>query len=155
MLKLFFRELPEPLLTHELYHGFIEAASAYLSSPMLRLLAKAYSTEIENSRLRHIRLHERINELPDPNYATCKALLGHLDRVSKHKSTNSMSISNLAIVFGPTLIGPPPEDANLVLQDMQWQCKAIETILEHYAEIFVDAEDENGVEAGDVTAKDA
>ena len=31
-----------------------------------------------------------------------------------------------------------------VLQDMQWQCKAIETILEHYAEIFVDAEDESG-----------
>lgn len=26
VLKLFFRELPEPLFTHELYHGFIEAA---------------------------------------------------------------------------------------------------------------------------------
>jgi len=66
-----------------------------------------------------------------------------------------MSISNIAIVFGPTLIGPPPEDANLVLQDMQWQCKAVETILEHYAEIFVDAEDENGAEAGESKAADA
>lgn len=35
---------------------------------------------IENDRLRHIRLHERINELPDPNYATLKYFLGHLDR---------------------------------------------------------------------------
>jgi hypothetical protein len=155
ILKLFFRELPEPLLTHELYHGFIEAASKlkvilyYVTSPADRI------AEIENSRLRHIRLHERINELPDPNYATCKALLGHLDRVSKHEATNSMSISNLAIVFGPTLIGPPPEDANLVLQDMRWQCKAVETILEHYAEIFVDAEDENGPESGGAKAADA
>lgn len=124
VLKLFFRELPEPVLTHELYHGFIDAA------------------KIENARLRHIRLHERINELPDPNYATCKYLLGHLDKVRQHESTNSMSISNLAIVFGPTLLGPPPEEAGSVLQDMQWQCKAIETILEHYAEIFVDAEEE-------------
>ena len=60
-LKLWFRELPEPLLTHELYHGFIEAA------------------KIGNYRLRHIRLHEQVNELPDPNYATLKALMKHLD----------------------------------------------------------------------------
>ena len=37
-------------------------------------------TEIENDRLRHIRLHERVNELPDPNYATLKYLMGHLDK---------------------------------------------------------------------------
>lgn len=30
VLKLFFRELPNPLFTHELYHGFIDAASALL-----------------------------------------------------------------------------------------------------------------------------
>lgn len=34
----------------------------------------------ENDRLRHIRLHEQVNELPDPNYATLKFFLGHLDR---------------------------------------------------------------------------
>lgn len=34
--------------------------------------------EIENDRLRHIRLHERVNDLPDPNYATLKYFLGHL-----------------------------------------------------------------------------
>ena len=92
--------------------------------------------------MRHIRLHERINELPDANYATCKYFLGHLDKVRQHESNNSMSRSNLAIVFGPTLLGPPPEEAAAVLQDMQWQCKAIETILEHYAEIFIDADEE-------------
>lgn len=37
-------------------------------------------TEIDNDRLRHIRLHERVNELPDPNYATLKYFLGHLHR---------------------------------------------------------------------------
>lgn len=36
--------------------------------------------EIENDRLRHIRLHERVNELPDANYATLKYFLGHLHR---------------------------------------------------------------------------
>lgn len=49
-----------------------------------------------------------------------------------------MSASNLAIVFGPTLLSPPMPagDANgagaMPLQDMSYQCKAVETILEKY-----------------------
>ncbi|GAA5884654.1 hypothetical protein JCM3774_002549 [Rhodotorula dairenensis] len=144
VLKLWFRELPEPLLTWELYHAFVDAA------------------KIENDRLRHIRLHERINELPDPNYATLKFLMGHLDKVAQYEAVNQMSRSNLAIVFGPNLLGaPPPQLAHLYpgpapvtspdgtpasssggggggLQDMQWQCKCIETILQHFVEIFVE-----------------
>ncbi|CEQ41510.1 SPOSA6832_03229, partial [Sporobolomyces salmonicolor] len=141
VLKLWFRELPEPLLTWELYHQFIDVS------------------KIENDRLRHIRLHERVNELPDPNYATLKYLMGHLDKVAQHESHNQMSVSNLAIVFGPNLLGAPPphlahhfpvpassssSGANGTstqggsLADMQWQCKCIETILMHYREIFVE-----------------
>ncbi len=43
-LKLWFRELPEPLLTHELYAGFIEAASecCYLFSSVLRSFRRDY-----------------------------------------------------------------------------------------------------------------
>ncbi|BGO95571.1 hypothetical protein NBRC10512_007828 [Rhodotorula toruloides] len=138
VLKLWFRELPEPLLTWELYHQFIDAA------------------KIENDRLRHIRLHERVNDLPDPNYATLKFLMGHLDKVAALEHLNQMSVSNLSIVFGPNLLGAPPahlagmypppggaDGANGAttgggLQDMQWQCKCIETILSHYQEIFVE-----------------
>ncbi|GAA6023927.1 hypothetical protein JCM10207_009279 [Rhodosporidiobolus poonsookiae] len=137
VLKLWFRELPEPLLTWELYHQFIEVA------------------KIENDRLRHIRLHERVNELPDPNYATLKALMAHLDKIQQQESLNQMSVSNLAIVFGPNLLGappphlaahyPPPASANGdaaagggSLADMQWQSRCIETILKHYQEIFVE-----------------
>ncbi|CAD6572989.1 MAG: hypothetical protein TREMPRED_000705 [Tremellales sp. Tagirdzhanova-0007] len=123
-LKLWFRELPEPLLTYGLYHPFIEAA------------------RYENDRLRHIRLHEQVNELPDPNYATLKYFMGHLDRIRRNDSINSMSVSNLSIVFGPTLLGAPPQEGGLNLEHMSFQCKAIETILERYNEIFV--EDDSG-----------
>jgi len=37
-------------------------------------------TEIDNDRLRHIRLHERVNDLPDANYATLKYFMGHLHK---------------------------------------------------------------------------
>lgn len=138
-LKLWFRELPEPLLTHELYSGFIEAA------------------KIDNDRLRHIRLHEKVNELPDANYATLKYLMGHLDKVRALEHLNQMSASNLAIVFGPTLLSPPLagyEDGNggvvygggagggIQIHDMSFQCRAVETILDKYKEIFVDEGEE-------------
>ncbi|KAI9636893.1 putative GTPase activating protein [Dioszegia hungarica] len=122
-LKLWFRELPEPLLTYGLYHQFIEAA------------------RYENDRLRHIRLHEQVNELPDPNYATLKFFMAHLDRIRNRESSNQMTVSNLSIVFGPTLLGAPPEEGGLNLEHMSFQCKAIETILEKYHEIFVEDED--------------
>ncbi|TYJ59114.1 hypothetical protein B9479_000103 [Cryptococcus floricola] len=125
-LKLWFRELPEPLLTHGLYHSFIEAA------------------RYENDRLRHIRLHEQVNELPDPNYATLKFFMAHLDKIRRHESVNQMSVSNLSIVFGPTLLGAPPEEGGLNLEHMSFQCKAIETILNKYQEIFVEEDDDGG-----------
>ena len=82
VMKLWFRKMPEPLLTWELYTGFIEAASESFPSiaPERADLVLLTRAEIENDRLRHIRLHERVNDLPDPNYATLKYLMGHLDK---------------------------------------------------------------------------
>jgi hypothetical protein len=52
-----------------------------LVSPSFCLGVEIYSVfpGNENERLRHIRMHERVNELPDPNYATLKHLMGHLN----------------------------------------------------------------------------
>lgn len=127
VLKMWFRELPDPLLTSTLHQGFVEAA------------------KIENDRLRHIRLHERVNDLPDPNYATLKYFLGHLHKIAEYEADNSMSIQNLAIVFGQTLFGQmiPGNGSfsghgNGGMADAPFQNKAIETILDHYSDIFVD-----------------
>ena len=133
-LKTWFRELPEPLLTYTLYPAFIEAA------------------KVENDYLRQIRLHEQVNELPDANYATLRFLMGHLDRVRANESMNQMSAHNLAIVFGPTLLRSPNDPASkdklanasggpVDLQDMNYQCKAIETILLKYRDIFVEGDE--------------
>jgi Rho GTPase-activating protein RGD1 len=68
-----------------------------------------------------------------------------------------MTISNLSIVFGPTLLNPPPHLAPSALPGVNGhtngdssnmgnvatlQNKAIETILEHYVDIFVDDAEE-------------
>lgn len=133
-LKLWFRELPEPLLTFQLYPAFIEAA------------------KIENDFVRQVRLHEQVNELPDANYATLRFLMAHLDRVRAQESVNQMTAHNLAIVFGPTLLRPPNEavladmssksGGPVHLQDMGYQCKAIETIILKYKDIFVEGDED-------------
>ncbi|KAH6910044.1 GTPase activating protein [Coprinopsis sp. MPI-PUGE-AT-0042] len=123
VLKMWLRELPDPLLTFNLHQGFIDAA------------------KIDNDRLRHIRLHERVNDLPDPNYSTLKYFLGHLYRINQLADENSMSMQNLAIVFGPTLFGqslPSNGHEAGAMADAPFQNQAIETILNHYTDIFID-----------------
>ncbi|KAI4124122.1 MAG: hypothetical protein LQ338_004968 [Usnochroma carphineum] len=115
LLKQFFRDLPDPLLTHEHFQDFIEAA------------------RIEDDVTRRDSLHAIVNSLPDPNYATLRALTLHLHRVQEHSAANRMNAGNLAICFGPTLMGTGSNIA-----DAGWQVRVIETILQNTYQIFDD-----------------
>ncbi|KAG4443317.1 hypothetical protein IFR05_001186 [Cadophora sp. M221] len=117
LLKQFFRDLPDPLLTAEHYPGFIEAARN------------------EDDTVRRDSLHAIINSLPDPNYATLRALTLHLNRVQENSPVNRMNASNLAIVFGPTLMGA---NTGPNIQDAGWQVRVIDTILQNTYQIFDD-----------------
>lgn len=81
LLKQFFRDLPDPLFTSVGYDGFINAA------------------RVEDPSARRDALHQQINDLPDPNYATLRALVLHLHRVIQNEGRNRMGSSNLAICF--------------------------------------------------------
>ncbi|KAK8103745.1 beta-chimaerin [Apiospora kogelbergensis] len=115
LLKQFCRDLPDPLFTGEHYQGFVEAAKA------------------DDDIVRRDSLHAIINSLPDPNYATLRALTLHLHRVMENSGVNRMNSQNLAIVFGPTLMGTAP-GANIA--DAGWQVRAIDTILQNTYQIF-------------------
>lgn len=117
LLKQFFRDLPDPLLTAEHYKSFIEAAKN------------------DDDIVRRDSLHAIINSLPDPNYATLRALTLHLNRVQENSPSNRMNASNLAIVFGPTLMGA---NTGPNIQDAGWQVRVIDTILQNTYQIFDD-----------------
>ncbi|KAL1882038.1 hypothetical protein VTK73DRAFT_2752 [Phialemonium thermophilum] len=117
LLKQFFRDLPEPLLTTENYSAFIEAAKH------------------DDDIVRRDSLHALINSLPDPNYATLRALTLHLYRVMENAEVNRMNSQNLAIVFGPTLMGTAPGAS---IGDASWQVRVIDTILQNTYQIFDD-----------------
>ncbi|KAK3940572.1 RHO GTPase-activating protein RGD1 [Diplogelasinospora grovesii] len=117
LLKQFFRELPDPLLTREHYPAFIEAAKN------------------DDPVIRRDSLHAIINSLPDTNYATLRSLALHLYRVMENSSVNRMISQNLGIVFGPTLLGPSP-GSNIA--DAGWQARVVDTILQNVYSIFDD-----------------
>ena len=76
LLKQFFRDLPDPLLTREHYQGFVEAASMPLiPSPSYFSKLLTRSVGIDDDVTRRDSLHAIINSLPDPNYATLRALI--------------------------------------------------------------------------------
>uniref|UniRef100_A0AAY5ELJ3 Rho GTPase activating protein 33 n=1 Tax=Electrophorus electricus TaxID=8005 RepID=A0AAY5ELJ3_ELEEL len=84
--KLYFRELPNPLLTYQLYDKFAVSVHAM--------------TEDE----RMIKVHDVIQQLPPPHYRTLEYLIRHLARLATFSNETNMHIKNLAIVWAPNLL---------------------------------------------------
>ncbi|XP_037540607.1 rac GTPase-activating protein 1 [Nematolebias whitei] len=104
LLKDFLRNLKEPLLTFHLNRAFMEAAEV---------------SDEDNSKAL---MYQTISDLPPPNRDTLAFLVLHLKRVADSLDTK-MDISNLARVFGPTIVGhavPNPEPMT-ILQDTKRQ----------------------------------
>uniref|UniRef100_A0A8C2BGH2 Rho GTPase activating protein 32a n=1 Tax=Cyprinus carpio TaxID=7962 RepID=A0A8C2BGH2_CYPCA len=84
--KLYFRELPNPLLTYQLYEKFSDAVSA--------------ATDEE----RLVKVHDVIQQLPPPHYRTLEFLMRHLSRMGTYCAVTNMHCKNLAIVWAPNLL---------------------------------------------------
>ncbi|XP_017067581.1 active breakpoint cluster region-related protein isoform X2 [Drosophila eugracilis] len=91
ILKTFLRELPEALFTDQLYPRFFDTFSAF-------------SNNNETTRINE--LLKVFEELPQANKASITSILDHLIRVHEKEADNKMSLHNLAMVFGPTLLRP-------------------------------------------------
>lgn len=111
-LKLFFRELKEPLIPWNCVESLISATQNPGRGAKIRAL------------------REVITRLQEPHRATLFALLIHLDKVTSFRDVNRMQIANLAIVFGPTLMWPPASmvTTNMALNMMQ-QNMIVEALL--------------------------
>ncbi|XP_076366943.1 LOW QUALITY PROTEIN: uncharacterized protein LOC143255339 [Tachypleus tridentatus] len=85
LLKMYFRELPNPLLTYQLYDKFVSAVQSQ-----------------EDFRL--LKLRDVVQQLPPPHYRTLEFLMQHLAKVASYGSHTSMTPKNLAIVWAPNLL---------------------------------------------------
>ncbi|TVK90443.1 Rho GTPase-activating protein 9 [Bagarius yarrelli] len=81
------------------------------------------------------RLKLLVVSLPPPNHDTMRHMIQHLKRVMEHSDINRMTTQNIGIVFGPTLMRPQIDCANMAI-NMVYQNQAVELILSEYDEIF-------------------
>ncbi|NWS84725.1 RHG29 protein, partial [Toxostoma redivivum] len=145
VLKLYLRQLPEPLILFRLYNEFIglakesQNANEELDAKQASPKAKTrQSLCIELNRI-IIKIKDLLKQLPGPNYNTLQYLIGHLHRVTEQCDENKMSASNLGIIFGPTLIRPRQTDATVSLSslvDYPYQARVVELLITYYEKIF-------------------
>ncbi|XP_023557596.1 rho GTPase-activating protein 12 isoform X1 [Octodon degus] len=115
-LKMFFRELPEPLFTFNHFNDFVNAIK---QEPRQRVAA----------------VKELIRQLPKPNQDTMQILFRHLKRVIENGEKNRMTYQSIAIVFGPTLLKPEKETGNIAVHTV-YQNQIVELILLELSSIF-------------------
>ncbi|CAH2282149.1 rho GTPase-activating 12 isoform X5 [Pelobates cultripes] len=115
-LKMFFRELPEPLFTFNYFNDFVNAIK-------------------QEAKHRVQAVKDLIKQLPKPNHDTMQALFRHLKHVVETGEKNRMTFQSLAIVFGPTLLKPETETGNIAIHTV-YQNQIVELILLEYNTIF-------------------
>ncbi|XP_077558419.1 GTPase regulator associated with FAK isoform X1 [Haemaphysalis longicornis] len=116
-LKNYFRNLPEPLMTFRLHTAFISAAKQ------------------ENKAKRTAAIEELVGQLPSDNQRMAALLIRHLHKVSTLASSNLMTVSNLGVCFGPTLLRPE-EETMAAIMDIKFCNVVVEILIENCDKIF-------------------
>jgi hypothetical protein len=99
VLKMFFRLLPIPLITFDVYFKLIDIVAGKVAMPT-------------DKQLEAIRTC--LTQLPAAHFHTLKYLMAHLHRVSERRAVNLMSAENLSIVFTPNLLRCPDIESSSI-----------------------------------------
>ncbi|XP_008302903.1 rho GTPase-activating protein 29 isoform X1 [Stegastes partitus] len=146
VLKLYLRQLPEPLILFRYYNDFIGLAKESQSIIVEELEALRLSpppvnpaqVSVELNRVL-FKIKDLLRQLPPVHHKTLQFLIEHLHRVTERSEENKMTASNLGIIFGPTLIKPRQADAEVSLSslvDYPYQALIVELLIRHYQMIF-------------------
>ncbi|KAL1902535.1 Rho-type gtpase-activating protein [Sporothrix stenoceras] len=119
VLKQYFRKLPNPLLTFEVYDGVLE------------------SINIADSTERCAHLRKTFNMLPAKHRDCLEFLMFHLARVANRERENLMSPKNLAVVFAPTILHT--QNLEREMSDMHSKNLSIQFVIENSHTIFSEA----------------
>ncbi|KAK7134610.1 hypothetical protein R3I93_017896 [Phoxinus phoxinus] len=111
-LKCYLRELPEPLLTFELYNDWFTAAGEKETDEKLKQLRTV------------------LQKLPTENYNNLRYLVQFLSHLSEQRGVNKMTPSNIAIVLGPNLLWPLCEGETSLLDMASASSVQVVTIIE-------------------------
>ncbi|KAF6092283.1 Rho GTPase activating protein 45 [Phyllostomus discolor] len=149
VLKLYLRQLPEPLICFRFYHELMGLAKDSLKAEAEAKVTSRSCPEVAEREAVDVamvgRLREILSDLPSENRASLQYLLRHLRRIVEVEQDNKMTPGNLGIVFGPTLLRPRPTKATVSLSslvDYPHQARIVETLITHYGAVFEEKPEE-------------
>ncbi|XP_062868359.1 rho GTPase-activating protein 26-like isoform X3 [Trichomycterus rosablanca] len=116
-IKNYLRMLPAPLMTYQYQRSFIKAA------------------KLDNPEARVQEIHSIVHRLPEKNRQMLELLIKHLANVASHHQQNLMTVANLGVVFGPTLLRPQEETVAAIM-DIKFQNVVVEILIENHERIF-------------------
>ncbi|KAF4451176.1 rho GTPase activator Rga [Fusarium albosuccineum] len=119
VLKQYFRKLPMPLLTFDVYERVLE------------------SNAIVDETERSDHLRKTFASMPQRHRDCLEFLMFHLVRVAQREPENLMSPKNLAVVFAPTIMRDTSLEREMT--DMHAKNLAIQFVIENSSTIFEDA----------------
>eukprot|EP01097_Dermamoeba_algensis_P010591 TRINITY_DN78_c0_g1_i10.p1 TRINITY_DN78_c0_g1~~TRINITY_DN78_c0_g1_i10.p1 ORF type:complete len:849 (+),score=233.74 TRINITY_DN78_c0_g1_i10:104-2650(+) len=122
LLKMFIRELPDPLLTHDAY-------------PMLILTQKQ-----EGEDDRRLGFEQIIKLLPPSHRALLRRLLRMLHNLLVHAHVTEMTSNNLAIVFAPNLLKSERGDLLTTMRDAPYTMSITRYLIDHYLDLFPESD---------------
>ncbi|XP_038155572.1 rho GTPase-activating protein 24-like [Cyprinodon tularosa] len=99
VLKLYLRQLPEPLVPYSHYQDFLLCGQKLLSDRTVGL------EELRN----------HLHELPVANFNLLDFICQFLNEVQSCSSSNKMNVQNLATVFGPNILRVKAEDPQSIM----------------------------------------
>ncbi|KAK7447575.1 RhoGAP domain-containing protein [Colletotrichum acutatum] len=118
VLKQYFRKLPMPLLTYEVYDRVLESNAIADQTERCDHLRKVFST------------------MPQRHRDCLEFLMFHLARVAQREPENLMSPKNLAVVFAPTIMRDTSLEREMT--DMHAKNLAVQFVVENSHTIFTD-----------------
>uniref|UniRef100_A0A8C1U6H8 Rho GTPase activating protein 42b n=1 Tax=Cyprinus carpio TaxID=7962 RepID=A0A8C1U6H8_CYPCA len=112
-LKNYLRCLSEPLMTYKLHSDFLLAVKS------------------DDQNYRVCAVHALVHKLPDKNKEMLEILIKHLLNVSTHSENNMMTVSNLGVIFGPTLMRSQ-EETVAAMMNIKFQNIVVEILIENF-----------------------
>lgn len=116
-LKQYFRRLPTPLITYEVYDNLLDTNGI-----------AEQDKRVESTR-------QALSDLPRVHHNVLEFLVFHLKRVVERESENLMTSTNIAVVFAPTIMRP--ESINREMTDTAKKNEVVQFLVENCQAIFM------------------